>query len=214
MKALIKELLTKAMNELFFMGHSIDRIKERFNIFSNEDLSPNVKSAILTNINLIEAVDFPKNKSYGIMLGSFYPNPKSSFYHEVERGRGYYQIMDDSVITDSTGDQFWIVVRDNQVTTFMLRKKIQTDDTKHNLEKLRVDYIIKNISDYIAKEKAKKQPQAEPFKRVTLKTGEMVKYFDKENKFEDLNGSEINTDSLFDKLTPEMQEIVFSKIQQ
>src|ERR1017187_660702 len=198
MKELIKELLNVEINELFFMAHSVDRIKARFNIFNDEDLSPNVKKAILTNLNLIESVDFPKTKSYGIMLGSFNPNPKSQFYHEVERGRGYYQIMDDTVITDSTGDQFWLVVRNNEVTTFMLRKKIQTDDTRHNLEKLRVDFIIKNISDYINKEKAKRQPQqqTEPFKRITLNTGEVVKYFEADNKFEDLNGKELNTDNI------------------
>lgn len=129
--------------------HQIERIKERFEVFNSNDLPFSVKNHIKRNISLLEKVKLPFNKSFAIMLGTFIPNIKSKHHVSVMDNRSYYSIIDDTVISDSTGDQFWVIVRYNKVTTFMLRKSIQTTNLEHNLEKLRVDEVITNLSTFI-----------------------------------------------------------------
>lgn len=128
--------------------HQLQRIKERFDVFTIDDISFNCKRHINDTLSLLNSFSFPPNKSFGIMLGEFTPNKKSKFYKNVGGNRHYYSIIDDVIIADSTGDQFWVIVRNNKITTFMLRKSIQTKDLAHNLEKLRVDVVIKNLITY------------------------------------------------------------------
>lgn len=136
-------------NNLRGSEHQLERITERFEVFTSNDISFAFKNHIKRNISLLSKLKLPFGKSFGIMLGSFEPNKESEYYKVVGGNRSYYSIIDDTVISDSTGDQFWVVVRQNRVTTFMLRKSIQTTDLNHNLEKLRVDEVILNIQKYI-----------------------------------------------------------------
>ena len=136
-------------NNLQSSEHQIERIKERFEVFSSIDLPFAVKNHIKRNLSLLEKVKLPFNKSFGVMLGSFIPNDKSTHHISITDNRSYYSIIDDEVISDSTGDQFWVIVRRNKITTFMLRKSIQTGNLEHNLEKLRVDEVITNLSKFI-----------------------------------------------------------------
>lgn len=128
--------------------HQLDRIKERFDVFTIDDISIACKNQINNTLSLLNTFEFSSDKSFGVMLGEFIPNEKSKHIKIVGGNRHYYSIIDDSVISDSTGDQFWVVIRNNKITTFMLRKSIQTKDLAHNLEKLRVDEVIKNLMTY------------------------------------------------------------------
>lgn len=129
--------------------HQLDRISERFEVFTSKDIKFAVKNHIKHNLALLGKVKLPKDKSFGIKLCHFVPNKESKHYKVVDTNRAYYSIVDDSVIHDSTGDQFWVVIRHNKITTFMLRKSIQTQDLEHNLEKLRVDEVIIDLPKFI-----------------------------------------------------------------
>lgn len=136
--------------EAEFGGHSLDRIKQRLDALT-DDIPAINQEQIRTNLDTIERTNFPKNKSFAIMLGHFRPNPNSEYYYETPDGRGYYQVIGDEVLSDSTGNQFWLVIRGNKVTTFMLRKSIQTKDLDRNSIKMRTDYSIKNINNFLKK---------------------------------------------------------------
>jgi hypothetical protein len=146
------------------------------------------------------------------MIGSFKPNPNSNFYVKTNDGRGYYSIIDDAVIHDSTGDQFWVIVRENKATTVMLRKSIQTSDTEHNKVKLNVDEVITNLEKYIQNKEKGNQVNTDRFKKIKLPNGNVVRYYDTLNKFETLEGTPINTDDIFDVLPSEMQDMVLDKM--
>lgn len=138
------------MNEnLKITQHQLDRITERFEIFTSDDLKFAVKNHIKYNLKLLGKIKLDRDKSFGVKLCHFIPNKDSKFYKVVNNDRPYYSIMDDEVIHDSTGDQFWVIIRQNKITTFMLRKSIQTNDLKHNLEKLRVDEVIIDLLKFI-----------------------------------------------------------------
>jgi len=136
-------------NNLQISKHQISRIQERFEIFTNADITFGFKNHVKHNLRLLEKVKLPSNKSFGILLGTFVPVETSKHYVTVTKDRSYYSIIDDTVISDSTGDQFWIVVRNNKITTFMLRKSIQTADLAHNLEKMRVEEVILDLKSFI-----------------------------------------------------------------
>lgn len=129
--------------------HQLDRIAERFEVFTSTDIRFAVKNHIKHNLSLLGKLKLPQDKSFGVQLCHFIPNKESKFYKVVDNNRAYYSIVDDNVIHDSTGDQFWVVIRHNKITTFMLRKSIQTSNLAHNLEKLRVDEVITNLPQYL-----------------------------------------------------------------
>lgn len=138
------------MNEnLKITQHQLDRIAERFEIFTSNDLKFVIKNHIKHNLKLLGKIKLDSDKSFGIRLCHFIPNKDSKYYKVVNNDRPYYSIVDDEIIHDSTGDQFWVIIRQNKITTFMLRKSIQTNDLKHNLEKLRVDEVIIDLPKYI-----------------------------------------------------------------
>jgi hypothetical protein len=205
MKSLVRKMLRESLDEIYFMRHSNDRIKERIKVFSDSDISPNIKNQIFNNIDLLNRIDLNPSKSYGIMIGSFNPNSKSPHYVDVN-GKGYYQIMDDGVIHDSTGDQLWVVVRENKATTVMLRKSIQTRDINHNKEKLMVDEIIRDLPTYL-NNKTQSQPQTnkERFKKIKLLSGDVIRFYDEPIKFQTLDGKDIDIDDVFDNLPEELQ---------
>jgi len=106
------------------------------------DLKPQERQKLLQNLEKVKAQNFPTNKSYAIMLGRFTPNPQSPLYMEYG-GQGYYRIM--AFSKDSTGDQIWVVIRNNNTTTLMLRKSGQDPNIKGKLD---VDVVIKDISTF------------------------------------------------------------------
>lgn len=137
------------MNTLKVSKHQLDRINERFEIFTSKDIKFAVKNHIKHNLFLLSKIELCKNKSFAIKLCHFIPNKESKYYKVIGIDRAYYSVINDSVIHDSTGDQFWVIIRKGKITTFMLRKSIQTEDLEHNLNKLRVDEIIIDLPKFI-----------------------------------------------------------------
>lgn len=137
------------MLKLNISKYQLDRISERFEVFTNKDIKFPVKNHIKYNLSLLNKLKLPNNRSFGIKLCEFIPNKESKYYITVNTNREYYSITDDKVIHDSTGNQFWVIIRKNKITTFMLRKSIQTEDLQHNLNKLRVDEVITNLPNYL-----------------------------------------------------------------
>lgn len=138
------------MNEnLTITEHQLDRIAERFEIFTSNDLKFAVKNHVKHNLRLLGKLKLDRDQSFGIRLCQFVPNKDSQYYKLVDNVRPYYSILDDEVIHDSTGDQFWVITRGNKITTFMLRKSVQTNNLEYNLEKLRVDEIITDLPRFI-----------------------------------------------------------------
>jgi hypothetical protein len=145
-KILLGEILRESfLNEAEDTAHLLDRVRKRVESMTDDDLNPQVKQRILTNLETVRNTDFPTNRSYGILLGEFLPKPTSSLYVDVG-GRGYYRIVEFGV--DSTGDQIWLVVRNNKVPTLMLRKRIQSADLNHLKNKLDVDVVVRNIEKF------------------------------------------------------------------
>lgn len=170
MVELIKKLLREHLSEAEFdkAGHSVERIKQRIASIPDSDLSFNVKEVIFHNLDKIQNTDFSTKKTFTVMLGKFTPDPKSKLYVTDEQGKGYYRIWTDepnSEIKDSTGDEFWMIIRNNIIHTVFLRKSWQTNNASLNAEKLRVDYAFKNIDQAInqlGKKQVDKLESSEP----------------------------------------------------
>jgi hypothetical protein len=145
MKELLKEKL-RELTETHDTMHLSDRLAQRLGSMDDEDIVSDVRERILNNLETIKKINFPVGKGFAILLGSFKINPKSKLFIDVN-GRGYYQIVD-LFGKDSTGDQIWVVVRDNSIVTLMLRKRIQSQSEEFIKEKVRVNKVIFNIELY------------------------------------------------------------------
>lgn len=196
------------MDEAFYKDHSLDRIKQRIAVFSDEDISPKEKERIFDNLTLLGDINLNPKKSFGVLIGTLIPNKFSDYFVDVN-GRGYYTIIDDKVIKDSTGNQVWAIVRGNDVTTVMLRKEVQTADDEKNKFSLDVDDIIKNLPSYI--QKMTKQASVTPkekFRKIRLNNGNIIRYYEDQNRFETVNGEVIDSYEIFEELPEDIQDKV------
>ena len=74
-----------------------------------------------------------------------YPsNTATPQYYKEFRGSRYYEIE------GSIGNQFWVIIRNNTISTFMLATDHQTRNPQKNAERLNVDKSIGNIDKFIA----------------------------------------------------------------
>jgi len=134
------------LKEAYKTSHEVGRIKSRFSVLAPTDLDDTDKFNIIKNLNLLDTIKFEPTKSYGIKLGGFKINPQSKYYLKIG-DREYYRINNE-LLKDSTGNEFWVIVRNDRVTTFMLRKDIQSRDEGNLIEKLRVDKIIFDLNTF------------------------------------------------------------------
>jgi hypothetical protein len=84
------------------------------------------------------------------MLGRFQINPKSKLITKKHKSGTYYQInsIDEfDVIKDSTGNEFWVIIRNQKLITGFLRKTIQrlTAEKPRDFGGLGVDVVIENV---------------------------------------------------------------------
>ena len=150
---ILKILRERFIPEAEVDPHTTERIRDRILKMSDEDLPKEIKEQILVTFDKIEAFDFPNKKNYVIFLGHFPINPNSRYYKEFQGGQ-YYEIE------GSIGNQFWVIVRNNTISTFMLATSHQTRNPEKNAERLNVDYSISNIDNFISnqnKSKIKKE---------------------------------------------------------
>lgn len=167
-KNIIKE---EILQEAKLNDHALHRVKERLNRMKiDNDLTPREIDIISSNLQKILEYDFSPKKSYGILLGTFKPNPQSRLYTDTNKwdpGIPYYEIYGeglDDVVKDSTGEEFWAIVRENIVTTVMLRKNNQREFALNDREDnggLGVQVVSINIDNLIADIEAEKQRLAQ-----------------------------------------------------
>lgn len=210
----IKEKFRVALLEVETSVHFFDRIQQRIDGMK-DDLSSGEMSGILNNLALLRDYEFPSG-SYAVRVGTFYPKPESDLYVSVGRdNRGYYQIIDDAVLTDSTGDEIWAVVRDNKVTTVMLRKRIQTKDVEHNNMRMDVDQSIYNLDKFI-KSKEDEKEKAKPKERGLVLNLDGVKWkvnLDNETIFKKNKPDVVyNLFDFIDQLDEPSQEMIMNYI--
>jgi hypothetical protein len=159
-------------------SHALLRLEQRLDLMSkNGDITQEENNTIRKNLNnIISYEKFNPNKSYGFLLGTFKPNPKSKLYtitNKQNPGIPFYEINspDDSneLLKDSTGDEFWAIVRNNVITTVMLRKRLQRESAgeertvsgEHGKGGLGVDRVILNFDDFLQLIEKEKQVQKE-----------------------------------------------------
>lgn len=149
--------------------HALQRLEQRLDLMSNNgDITQRENLTIRKNLDDVITYDFNPNKSYGIFLGSFVPNPKSKLYtdtNEYNSGIPFYEIYvsdKNEIMKDSTGDEFWAVVRKNRITTVMLRKRLQREfagNDRMDRGGLGVDFPIFNFDNFKQKADIEKQQQ-------------------------------------------------------
>lgn len=106
-------------------------------------LPDSIKSQILDNAKLIEGYNFPKEKSYGIQIGSI-PIDKSKVTYINEEAKELakkHTLLFVDEKTQSNGNLVYLIVRNNNITTVYFAKNYVSQDAS----KLRVDAIIKNM---------------------------------------------------------------------
>lgn len=148
--------------------HAKQRIDGRLNKMSSRgDITSGEAQTISKNLeNLIDYLDkFDPKKSYGIKLGRFNVDPKSETVEKRgepfviwDRNKPYYRIWaedrEDILPTDSTGNEFWAVVRNNTLVTVMLRKDYQresvTEPRSLGTGGMGVDDAIDDMNEFIA----------------------------------------------------------------
>jgi len=134
--------------------HGYDRITERLDrMTKNSDITVKEEEIIKANLSVVLNYDFKPNKSYGVMLGRFNINPKSKLVTEFHKSGTYYEINSldkHDIMLDSTGNEFWGVVRSNGLVTAFLRKTVQrrTANEPRNMGGLGVDIVIDNINTW------------------------------------------------------------------
>lgn len=167
MREFIQYKVRQVLTEARIDAHAWHRIKHRIDTMSDSDLPKHYRETIMDTFFKVRDLNFPKNKSYAILLGKFTPKSDSEHYVKMPDGREYYRVFSDPILKDSTGNQFWVIVRDNKVHTFMLRKDVQTRDADYNNEKLNVDATITNIDRFISDmERSKIQKVQEPIVNI------------------------------------------------
>jgi hypothetical protein len=131
--------------------HSTERMKQRFEVMTKDDISEEEKQNIFNNLEKVVNTNFGKRYSYAIMLGQFRPRITSK-YAMKENGRDYYQIPAPAELRvgekSSIGNQVWCLIRNNVVSTIFLRKSEQTRDLKMNSQNMVVDFSIKDINNF------------------------------------------------------------------
>ncbi|MGB2814562.1 MAG: hypothetical protein WBC75_05665 [Dehalococcoidales bacterium] len=153
---LIKEEV--ALFETKVSSHSLRRLNGRLDRMKTyNDITQSEYDIIMKNLTDVLSFDFKPKQSFGILLGTFVPNPKSTSYTNTNKfnpGVSFYEIYSDDpddLMKDSTGDEFWGIVRQNVLTTVMLRKRLQRQYANREREDkggLGVDVVINNMNDY------------------------------------------------------------------
>jgi hypothetical protein len=149
--------------------HAYGRLKERLSGMTREnDITTEEAKSIENNLNHILICGFDKNKSFGIKLGTFKINPNSKLLTKKHKSGIYYEInsLDKfDIVLDSTGNEFWGIVRNNRLITVFLRKTVQrtTANQPRNMGGLGVEKVIDNCNEIKISDKE-------------IKTEEVIRY--------------------------------------
>ncbi len=141
----IERVYDRFLNKEFLnVGFESDNSKDDYEIVGNYKITNKEKEIIKNNCKKIENYDFPTKKEYGIKIYSFnINNDNVDFFNEEDKEKSENKnlIFIDNK-TKSFGNEIYAIVRENYITTIYFAKNYIVQ----NKEKLRVDYLIKNIS--------------------------------------------------------------------
>lgn len=135
--------------------HGYNRLRERLEKMTiHGDITAIEAFQMEYILNQILKRGFNPNKSYGIKLGTFSINPNSFLVTRKHPSGVYYEIYSadpNDIIKDSTGNEFWVIIRNNKLITSFLRKSIQrsTASKPRNAGGLGVDIIIDDFNRYL-----------------------------------------------------------------
>jgi len=135
-------------------AHALERLMERLDkMTNNDDITEQEATEIRKTVNKIVKKEFDSFTSYGIMFGRFAINPESRLVTEKHNSGVYYEINSldhQDVMRDSTGNEFWGIIRGNRMVTAFLRKTVQskTAHKPRNQGGLGVDVVIKNFNNF------------------------------------------------------------------
>jgi len=215
-KIFIKKILRESIESILEArdtAHSIERFYGRLNLLvRNNSISPNEATNLTNNLKLVQDHNFPSKKSYAIKLGSFKVKKESPYYGIKKSGEEFYSVPDtENTKKESNGNEFWVIVRNNNISTLMLRLKSQLKNIKNTKDKLDVDVVISDIGDYI-EDLSRHKKSSTKFKKIKLTNGMIVKFYPDINKFEDIKGNEIKLDDILDFLSEKDSEFIFRNI--
>ena len=215
-KNFIKKILRESLQGILEAKetiHSGDRLNDRLDILlRTNSLTTKEVSNIKNNLKLIKGHNFPKQKSYAIKLGGFEVKKDSIYYRLSKNGEPQYSIPNpENPNIKSKGNEFWVVVRGDVISTLMLSRKSQFKNTAVAKDKLDVDEIIFNIEKYLLDSTQHKERNIK-FKKIKLTNGKIIKFYPEINKFEDIRGEEINLDDILDYLSEKDSQFIFKNI--
>ena len=103
-------------------------------------------NAVETKLKEVIATDFPKSSA--VKLHRFRPDPNHKLYMQLG-GRPFYRIPEGivntrkkTIVKKSIGDEFWVIIRRNEIKTFLLRRS-NDGRTPDEIKKiLRVDEVF------------------------------------------------------------------------
>ena len=111
------------MSKVQIQSHLEERFKSRIIDMPLDAINEVTKTEIITNLNKVLDMELGGNQSYGIKLKTIEVDKRCSVRHTVG-GRRYMRV-NAFLGHDSTGDEIWVIVRENKLQTIMLRKGIQ-----------------------------------------------------------------------------------------
>jgi len=148
-------------------SHAYERLKQRLDrMAKNHDITDDENNTIRNNLNAIISYGLKPTIDFGIFLGEFKPQPISRLYtitNSHDPNIPFYEIYSEGhgdIMVDSTGDEFWAIIRKNRLKTVMLRKKLQrrsADKERNNDGGLGVDKVIWDVNEFITKQEEKKE---------------------------------------------------------
>jgi len=154
----IKKIIKEEINifEADIAPHAQQRVEDRLNkMVEGGHITPMEAENISMNLSKVLNYNYG-DKSYGIRLGRFHVDPKlNPELISMDGGRPYYRIWSDNrddIVKDSTGNEFWGIIRNNRLITMFLRKDYQRRSAHKPLNDdggLGVDDVIDNFDDFI-----------------------------------------------------------------
>lgn len=130
-KILISPIHYATLQEALATQHMNKRLLSRLHELN---LSTSFIQNVMNKLQVILHKNYYPDISYAIRLATFLPDKKSPNYIEIDE-RPYYKHRDEMGKV-SIGDEFWAIVRDNKIVTFLLRKSQETEMGEDYLESL------------------------------------------------------------------------------
>jgi len=125
------------------VGYEIPGTVGEYKIIGTYIIPDNIKSQIIENAKIIEKYNFPKAKSFGILIANIIIDKNKVNYNapelKAEAANKVLVLVDEK--TNSNGNVVYAIVRENILKTIYFAKSYVPQDAA----KLRVDVIVKNI---------------------------------------------------------------------